>query len=370
MTAPEVETPKLVAPDFSGRSTISVMPALTWGVASETIPDEIAGADRVVVLVLDSLGWVQMQERLELIPNLVSMGGGPATTTAPSTTAAALTSISTGVAPGEHGIVGYRFPAGGAVMNALRWSTPSGDHRSVVSPDSIQVVPTLCGGAWDVVGDKQFIGSGFTSAYLGDGPYHGIWHPSSLVAETQRLFSEGRNRVYAYYDGLDHVAHVHGFAGPHFNLELRFCDWLVGAMIEAVPAGTAVVVTADHGQIDAPEMVPVSADCLHMVSNRSGEPRFRWLHAKPGATDELAAAAQEAHGDQAWIRTKQQVIDDGWFGPTVTPEAASRLGDVALVSHAPVGFDDPGEPHASRLVGRHGSLTEAEMLVPILHIRT
>ena len=55
-------TPQMVLPDFGGRSTISVLPALTWGVPSETIPDEIASAERIVVLVLDSMGWVQMQE--------------------------------------------------------------------------------------------------------------------------------------------------------------------------------------------------------------------------------------------------------------------------------------------------------------------
>ena len=370
MTNAELTEPKMVLPDYGGHSTISIMPALTWGVSSPTIPDEVAGAERVVLLVLDSLGWVQMQERLNLVPHMSSMGGGPATTTAPSTTASALTSISTGVAPGEHGIVGYRFPAGGAVMNALRWTTPAGDHRQIVEPSSIQVAPTLGGGQWDIVSDRQFEGSGFTNAYLGTGPYHGVWHPSSLVAETVRLFEEGHKRVYTYYDGLDHVAHVHGFTGQHFNLEMQFCDWLVGALLNAVPAGTAVVITADHGQIQAPEIVRVSRDVMSLAANRSGEPRFRWLHAKPGATDELAAAATEDHGDQAWVRTKEQVIDEGWFGPTVSPEAASRLGDVALVAHAPIGFDDPGEPHANRLVGRHGSLTEAEMLVPVLHAVT
>ena len=359
--------PRMRLPDYGGRSTISIMPALTWGVASETIPDEVANAERIVVLVLDSLGWLQMEERSNITTNLKSMDGGWATTTAPSTTAAALTSISTGVAPGEHGIVGYRFPAGGAVMNALRWTTSSGDHRGVVEPASVQVAPTLGGGSWDVVSDRLFKDSGFTAAYLGNGPYHGIWHPSSLVAETMRLLGEGRNRVYAYYDGLDHVAHVHGFSGSHFDLELSFCDWLVGKMLASVPSGTAVVVTADHGQIEAPEIVAVAGECLSLSTGRSGEPRFRWLHAKPGATDELAAAALEAHGDIAWVRTKEQVIDEGWFGPTVSADAASRLGDVALVAHAAIGFDDPGEPHADRLVGRHGSLTEPEMLVPILH---
>jgi predicted AlkP superfamily pyrophosphatase or phosphodiesterase len=364
-TAPP--TPEPMLPDFGGASTISIMPALTWGVQSSTIPDEVAGADRVVLLVLDSLGWEQLEERRSLVPNLNRLDGASATTVAPSTTAAALTSISTGVPPGEHGIVGYRFPAGGAVMNALRWTTVAGDHREVVSPSDIQPVPTLGGGDWDVVSDRQFVGSGFTDAYLGSAPYHGVWHPSSLVAETRAQLDRGSRRVYAYYDGLDHVAHIHGFAGSHFDLELQFCDWLVGAMLDALPTGTALVVTADHGQIDAPDLVPVHEECLSLTSVRSGEPRFRWLHALPGATEALAAAAQESHGDTAWIRTREQMLDEGWFGPTVTPEAASRLGDVALVAFAPIGFEDPAERHADRLVGRHGSLTSAEMLVPILH---
>lgn len=362
--------PKMILPNYGGRSNISVVPALTWGVPSETIPEDVARADRVVLLVLDSLGWVQMQERPELTPNLNRMNGDSATTTAPSTTATALTSISTGMTPGEHGLVGYRFPAGGSVMNALRWTTPSGDHRGVVPPSSVQVGPPLGGGSWDVVGDRMFDGSGFTAAYLGDAPYHGVWHPSSLVAETVRLLDEGQQRVYAYYDGLDHVAHVHGFAGQHFNHELKFCDWLVGEMLDSVPEGTAVVVTADHGQIDAHEIVAVSKSCGPMIRNRSGEARFRWLHASPGAAADLLDTATEAHSDQAWVRSREQVIDEGWFGPTVTPEARERLGDVALVAHAPIGFDDPGEPHTDRLVGRHGSLTEAEMLVPVLHAIT
>lgn len=360
-------TPTPTIPDYGGASTLSVLPALTWGTPSAVLPEGVVGAERVVVLVIDSLGWVQLQDYLEHAPTLASMTGSPVTTTAPSTTAVALTSLSTGVAPGEHGIVGYRFPIGGAVMNALRWSTPSGDHRTLVPPRETQPVPTLAGGSWQVVSDRAFVGSGFTEAYLGDAPFTGIWHPSSIVPATRELLDAGHSRVYTYYDGLDHTAHVHGFSGDYFRLELEFCDWLVSQMLRALPTGTALVVTADHGQIDAPEIRAVDANLAGMIASRSGEPRFRWLHATSGAVDELAAAARELHGDVAWVKTKDEIIAEGWFGPSVSSVARERLGDVALVPFEPFGFDDPGEPHAHRLVGRHGSLTEAEMLVPVLH---
>ena len=62
----------------------------------------------------------------------------------------------------------------------------------------------------------------------------------------------------------------------------------------------------------------------------------------------------------------EQVVDEGWFGPRVTSAARARLGDVALVAREPVGFDDPADTGAIVLRCRHGSLTAAEVLVPLL----
>jgi hypothetical protein len=60
------------------------------------------------------------------------------------------------------------------------------------------------------------------------------------------------------------------------------------------------------------------------------------------------------------------VIAEGWFGPTVTSVAASRLGDVAVVAKGVRAFADPADTGPYHLIGRHGSLTSAEMLVPLL----
>ena len=62
-------------------------------------------------------------------------------------------------------------------------------------------------------------------------------------------------------------------------------------------------------------------------------------------------------------------------GPTITAQraggvpsaaVAARLGDVALVPFAPTAFLDPADTGELRLKGRHGSLTPAEMLIPLL----
>ena len=66
----------------------------------------------------------------------------------------------------------------------------------------------------------------------------------------------------------------------------------------------------------------------------SGEGRFRWLHAEPGRHRDVFAAAADAHGQQAWVLTCEQILDEGWFGPTVNDQARRRLGDVAVVARS------------------------------------
>ena len=80
----------------------------------------------------------------------------------------------------------------------------------------------------------------------------------------------------------------------------------------------------------------------------------------------MAKAADEQYADVAWVVTREQVVDEHWFGPSIAPPVAARLGDVALVAHGPVSFHDPADTGPFPLVCRHGSLTPAEVLVPLL----
>jgi hypothetical protein len=80
----------------------------------------------------------------------------------------------------------------------------------------------------------------------------------------------------------------------------------------------------------------------------------------------LVDAATECHGDAAWVVTRDQVVAEGWFGPRVSADASSRLGDVALVARTDVAFVEPTDSGPYDLIGRHGSATAAELWVPLL----
>jgi len=365
---PVFAPPEPVLPNYGGACIDGVVPALlhrhehlpSW------MPAVVAGAPQVVLLVLDGLGWDQLEARRALAPFLSSLSGGPVTSVVPTTTATALTSITTGLAPAVHETVGYRVRAGGEVLNVLRWRTASGDARQSVPPREFQTHPAFEGTVPPVVTRAEFAASGFSLAHLPAADLRGWRMPSSLVAHVGRALGEGAPFVYAYYDGVDKVAHEHGF-GPFYDAELTAADQLVADVAGALRAGAVLVVTADHGQVLVGDnLVGFDPAVLADVVGMSGEGRFRWLHARPGASERLADACRANVGDVAWVRSVAELDEAGWFGGRLKPASRERLGDVAAIAHASVAFLDPSDPGENRLRCRHGSLTREEMLVPLL----
>ncbi len=360
-----------VVPDYRGACLNNVVPALLEPGESVPpwLPSPAVDADQVVLLVLDGLGWEQLQERRDLAPTLSAMAGADITTVAPSTTATALTSLTTGTCPGRHGVVGYRLVEGGDVLNVLRWTTSAGDARQRIAPLSVQASVPFGGQRPPVVTRAEFMNTGFTQAHLDQVRFTGYRMPSTLVAEVRRLVRGGEPFVYAYYEGIDKVAHEYGLR-DHYDAELAFADRLVADVLDSLPAGAVLVVTADHGQVHVGDRIMApDPEVLSHVRLQSGEGRFRWLHAVPGHEVALAEAAASCHGDHAWVRTLAEVEMEGWFGPELSEAARSRLGDVALVARDDISFSDPSDSGIFQLIGRHGSLTSAEMRVPLLAAR-
>lgn len=359
-------------PEYGGAATSSLANILLDDPDNppEWFPQEIIGADQIVFLVLDGLGWEQMQERHSLQRALTQLPGRPITTVAPTTTATALTSLCTGLTPGEHGVIGYRMMTEDAdILNVLRWTTSKGDAREMIPPESVQNEPAFGGQRPPVVVRSEFRDTGFTRAHLSGCRHVPYRMPSTLVAEIVNQVNNGEPFVYAYYDGIDKVAHEYGLSSV-YDAELTFVDRLVEYLLTVLSDRVAVVITADHGQVDVGKRtITLSPQILSLIDHQSGEARFRWLHGYGGATDELYELAKETYGDVAWVVTKDQVIDDGWFGPHISGEAEKRLGDVALVPFEPVAFDDPNDTGPFVLIGRHGSMTAAEMKVPLLVAR-
>jgi hypothetical protein len=318
-----------------------------------------------VLLVLDGLGWEAVQEHRLRMPVLAALEGGPITTVVPSTTAAALTSISCGAAPAAHGIVGYRMRVGGRGLNVLRWQTNPDD--TVPEPAEVQPLPPFLGERVPIVTRSEFRSTGFTTAHLRDTEFIG-WRTTSALLELVRAQAEGGAPfVYAYYDGVDRVAHEYGLSSPVYETELLLTDRLVADLLERLPGDVALLVTADHGQVEVGPEGAVQLDGVRrLVTAYSGEGRFRGLHARAGAAEELELTCAELYGDRAWVLSRDQLFDEGWLGGGAPLAVRSRVGDVVLAAREPVIFVDPGQVKETQMRSQHGSLTSAEMQVPLL----
>jgi len=362
----------LVLPDYGGACISSLVPALLTPQAERPgwLPQPLRSAAQVALLVLDGLGWLQLGERQALAPVLTAMEGIPVTTVAPSTTATALTSLALGMPPARHGIVGYKFavsgPTGREVLNVLRWSTRSGDARQFFPPVQAQPHLSFEGVPVAVVSRSDFAGTGFSQAHQRGAREVGWSVPSSMAVLVRQVLSAGDALVYAYYDGIDRVAHSAGF-GELYDAELVAVDRLVSDLVSALPPGAVLAVTADHGQVEVGRLaVPLAPEVARLSGLMSGEARFRWLHALPGDRGELYEQASAVYGREAWVATRDEVVKADVLGAGPSPEALERLGDVLLVPLDNRAYLDPGDQGDAKLVCRHGGLSGAEMLVPLL----
>jgi hypothetical protein len=354
-----------VRPDYGGGWIGAVIPTIANGLTPAWLPTAAHDAAGVLLLVLDGLGWSVLEHHREQLQTLGAMAGGAITSVAPSTTAAGLTSISTGVAPSEHGLAGYRIRVAGEPLNVLRWQTSHGPD-----PRSVQPVPPFLGRSIPVVTRAEFRHSGFTEAHLRDQVLIGWRTTSALVEHCRRLATDRHPLIYAYYDGIDKVAHEYGLRSEFIATEMRDADRLVADLLESLPSDWALVVTADHGQVQVDDDDFVALDAVAaMVAAYSGEGRFRTLHARSGATAELTAACRSAYGQQAWVFTRDQLFDEGWLGPAPSMAVRGRIGDVILAACDPVIFLDPEMPFERVMRSHHGSLTPDEMLVPLIATR-
>jgi hypothetical protein len=353
-----------VLPALDGASVAGIVPALVGGRGGDWLPEIVHDAPAVVLLVLDGLGWNALQEHAHRLPTISGMAGGPITTVVPSTTATALTSICTGLTPAQHGVLGYRMVVGGEVLNVLRWS--SVDARPP-DPFDVQRHTAFLGRDVPVVTKSEFRNSGFSNAHLRGARFIGWSTVSVLVEHCVRLVASGDRFVYAYYPGVDNIAHEFGLHNGFYERELGFADRLVGDLLTSLPRGTVLVVTADHGQMHLERDDWIDLDALApLVDVMAGDARFRYVYARKGAAKELASAAADLVGDHAWVRTRAQVLDDGWIGAGATGSVPGRLGDVVLASRDASAFIDPALPVEVRLRSAHGSLTPDEMYVPLV----
>jgi hypothetical protein len=403
-----------VYPDYGRYSLAEIVPTILrlYGVETTRAPlpahvYEQAAADcnRVVLLVIDGLGYDQVVDGhdggLPLFRRLVERAQVHALTSVfPSTTAAALTTLHTGLTPLEHGLLEWTlyFEEFDALIETLPFKllgTRTNDSllRRGGRPELLYDGPTLY---------EQLARAGVTSYCFIPQPYaYSAYSRRVYRGATMRPFGGGadlavglRNALRGtperafftvYWPQVDSVGHRFGPSSEEHRVELSLLSHLFESEVLRPLAGhaddrTLLLLVADHGQVRvSPEAVTYLNDHRGVTSGfargrqgrqipPSGSPRDVFLHLQPERQAQVVARLKGLLASQAEVIDLDEALARGLFGRGEPhPSLRGRVGNTVILPYADHHVWYRHRPgRLFELRGHHGGLTEREMLVPLV----
>ena len=366
-------------------------------------PALLDGVRRIVVLIVDAFGWLQLQDELARQPDLFlgqlirrpGVAFAPLTSVFPSTTVNALTTANTGAQPIEHGVLGYTLwlKEFGAVSEMITFGPYAANGWSYiqagVDPVAFQPCPSIFARTREEAGVASFLvnAAEYRNSPLSQMqstgatyvPYLGLTDAMTHIRRLVETPGDERMLIGAYYGNLDGVAHVYGTGTPEHAAEVAAIDRaLQRELFDKVRRDdTLFMLYADHGHINCdPEhtidLVEDAALMRDLVVAPTGEGRARYFHVRHGRLEAVRAHVAARYGAFTTILDADDAIARGLFGTAAPPERSrARIGDLLLLPHANWYFHHYPTPRRKRLdmIGRHGGLMPQEMLVPFLAAR-
>ncbi|MBC7779026.1 MAG: alkaline phosphatase family protein [Proteobacteria bacterium] len=387
-----------VMPDYRDASLVNLMASIeagTGGVHAERSPHRtlallpparVRAARRIVLLVIDGLGdgYLATHGRDTAF---AEHRVGRMTSVFPSTTATAISTFLTGAAPREHGLTGWHIwlEEIGRVATILPFRT-RGERRLLrelgVNPLHFFAQPTPLAArlatATATVSPRWIIDSDYNLAHNGPATRFPYQTRDQFFDQifTAVQSTQARQFIYAYYPEIDANSHDHGTRSLEVAAELwRLDQGLRSLLARLAGSDTLVIVTADHGFIDAPEARAIEIDAHPEIAAMlahplCGERRLAYAYVNAGMHAQFERAVQAQLGHALDLLPSPQAIAAGWFGIAQGrdhPMFARRIGDYLLMMRPGWTIKDwvAGE-NRHRLVGVHGGTTADEMYVPLV----
>jgi hypothetical protein len=401
----------LIYPDYVGRNLsnlpgsicrwLGIPPLGSAGLASQYHARFSGTFEKVVFFLIDGAGLCFLERCLgdgdlageAPIWNRLSDRGEvhALTSTCPSTTSSALTSLWTGCTPAEHGVIGYEMwlKEFGMVVNMVNHSPsalpgdPGSLRRAGFRPESFLPVPTLgshfaLNGVDTRVFQHHTLTHSGLSTMLMEGvdiyPYLTLADLWISLKDLLENWQKGSLFTYVYWSDFDLLQHRFSSSNRRTEYEFIQLSRQLGDFISGLSAGslrnTLFIFAADHGQIPTPQSAnrelarhPEFKKCLAMQP--TCENRLAFLYLRRGMEQDLRDYIRATWKEDYLLISSAETICAGLFGTgNAHPFLTERVGDLVAISRNQAYWW--WSNRENRQVSRHGGLSPEEMLVPLL----
>jgi hypothetical protein len=360
--------------------------------------------DAVVFFLIDAFGW-RFFDRFQDSPFLqqVTHAGTATKMTSqfPSTTAAHITTIHTGMPVGEHGIFEWYYyePTLDSVIAPLLFSfagtplrdtlKPAGARASLLYPTTNLYRSLKSQGVTSTIYQhREYTPSTYSDVVFRRATSLGYRSLTEALVNLAEKLSKVKQQAYffLYFDRIDAISHEYGPESAQVTAEIQVFLMTMERIFLKAMAGNRkkilFLMTADHGQVETdPETTiylnrePAFAGVEKFLkTNRNnqllvpaGSARDFFLYVKEDLLDEAQAFFASRLEGRAEVWKVKEMMDAGYFGQVISPEFRGRAGNLVILprgGEAVWWFEK--DRFEQKFRGHHGGLTREEIEIPLI----
>lgn len=367
------------------------------------IPDRIRDAcasgsyDAVILFLVDAFGW-RFFERFQdaaFIQRMAKRGKiEKLTSQFPSTTAAHVTTIHTGLTVGQSGVYEWYYyePQVDAIIAPLLFSYSGTKERDTLKPAKVEpsflyprgmFYPELKKMGVDpyVLGMREYTPSTYSSVVMAGAELRSFKTLSEALISLGLLLEKQTRPAYVhlYFDKIDAICHEYGPHAPQTEAEIETFLLIMEYYFDRIFKGKRLLflMTADHGavEVDLKTTIYLNTNPRFAGFERflkrnlkgqllvpAGSPRDMFLYIKNDVLDEAQSFLATRLEGRADILKTASLIKDGYFGPEVSSRFRERVGNLVIL---PYRYESvwwyEKDKFEQRFYGHHGGLTPQEM---------
>lgn len=381
-----------MAPDFD-KCILNLLSSLlkVYGFESEYPPlpafdvKESQAVDNLILVIVDGLGQKYVDARL---PYLKSKSIDTVSTVFPATTASAILTYYTGVAPNQHGCTGWftYLPEIDGVSTILPFNHRGGQECLIddgieigdIFPTEGYLFDKIEGAEKHLVTPANLRNNPVSELTARDADRHYFSNTNDMLQTLKDLVKNpNRKFIFNYYSEFDAVCHKYGVKSSEaYNCIKALSDKLKALEPELVLSNSRLIICSDHGFLDTTEEKvvflhkhPLLKQCVKLPL--AGDSRVKNCRIKPGMERQFLNYIKGNLADICDVYSREEILEMQFYGPLENnPKFVERIGDFVIIMKGSHVFLDfvPGEDFEHFNAGNHSGMSEDEMLVPVIQL--